>query len=45
MALMHRDINGRLGRMRELEGGAEDRFINCATCHRGSIDPRDALSR
>jgi hypothetical protein len=45
MAVMHRDINQRLARMSELEGSPEDRFINCATCHRGSLDPRDAQAR
>ena len=41
MATMHHDINQQLGRMTNLEGSAEDRFINCATCHRGSVDPHD----
>jgi hypothetical protein len=45
MAAMHRDINQRLARMTNLEGPPEDRFVNCATCHRGSLDPRDARTR
>lgn len=45
MAAMHRDINQRLARMANLEGSPEDRFINCATCHRGRLDPRDAHAR
>jgi hypothetical protein len=39
MAAMHWDINQRLVRMQNLESGPEERFINCATCHRGSTDP------
>jgi Photosynthetic reaction centre cytochrome C subunit len=41
MAAMHRDINQRLAKMQNLEGAPEERFINCATCHRGSTDPRE----
>ena len=41
MAVMHRDINQRLARMTDLEGSPQDRFINCATCHRGRVDPRE----
>lgn len=41
MAVMHRDINQQLARMEHLEGTPQDRFINCATCHRGRIDPHD----
>jgi hypothetical protein len=40
MAVMHKMINEQLGKMRDLEGKPEERFINCATCHRGAIDPR-----
>jgi hypothetical protein len=41
MAAMHWDINQRLGAMRHLKDAPEDRFINCATCHRGKRDPHD----
>lgn len=41
MARLHWDINRRLASMENLRGTADDRFINCATCHRGRIDPRD----
>ena len=40
MAVMHRRINDELAKMRNLEGKPEDRFINCAACHRGAVDPR-----
>jgi hypothetical protein len=40
MAMMHRLINQQLASMQNLEIAPEDRFINCATCHRGAIDPR-----
>lgn len=42
MAAMHKAINDQLGGMTHLEGAPQDRFINCATCHRGRLDPRDA---
>jgi Photosynthetic reaction centre cytochrome C subunit len=45
MAVMHRGINQQLARMKHLEGSPQDRFINCATCHRGRIDPRDPPAR
>jgi hypothetical protein len=48
MAVMHKMINEQLGKMRNIEPKPEERFINCATCHRGAIDPRlsaEALSR
>jgi hypothetical protein len=41
MATMHYGINQQLGRMENLEGSPQDRFINCATCHRGRVDPHD----
>ncbi len=37
MAVMHKDINDQLGKMRNLRGSPEERFINCAVCHRGTI--------
>jgi hypothetical protein len=40
MAVMHWEINKQLGKMQNLEGKPEERYINCATCHRGAIDPR-----
>lgn len=42
MAAMHRMINKQLREMKELEDPADQRAINCSTCHRGSIDPRDS---
>jgi hypothetical protein len=42
MATMHWDINQRLGKMENLKSAPEDRFINCATCHRGARDPNDS---
>ena len=42
MAAMHWDINQRLARMQNLTGAPEERFINCATCHRGATGPHDA---
>ena len=41
MAAMHREINKRLAKMRHLEP-QEIHVINCATCHRGHVDPKDA---
>lgn len=45
MAVMHHDINQQLARMKHVEAPPEDRFINCATCHRGRIDPHDPPAR
>jgi len=39
MALMHRQINQTLLKMQHLEAVGEDRFINCAVCHRGAVGP------
>jgi hypothetical protein len=40
MAVMHRSINTQLREMSELASTpAERRAINCATCHRGMINP------
>jgi hypothetical protein len=39
MAAMHKMINDQLGKMQNLEIKPEARFINCSTCHRGSINP------
>ena len=39
MAVMHKSINDQLGRMRNLRGTPEERFINCAVCHRGTTYP------
>ena len=41
MAEMHRGINQRLLRMRNLASDGEERFINCASCHRGSTRPQE----
>ena len=45
MAVMHHGINQQLARMEHLEDPPEDRFINCATCHRGRVDPHDPPAR
>jgi hypothetical protein len=45
MAMMHHGINQQLARMEHLEDSPQDRFINCATCHRGRIDPHDPPAR
>jgi hypothetical protein len=42
MAGMHRAINKELAKMSDLESDPEDRFINCGTCHRGSLRPQRA---
>ncbi len=39
MAAMHRMINEQLKKMQNLETKAEERAINCSTCHRGAINP------
>jgi hypothetical protein len=39
MAVMHRMINEQLGKIENLETKAEERAINCSTCHRGAINP------
>ena len=41
----HKDINDQLGKMRNLRGSPEERFINCAVCHRGTINRRGEGSR
>ena len=43
MAVMHHDINQQLSRMQNLVDPPDQRSINCATCHRGSINPRNAI--
>jgi hypothetical protein len=45
MAVMHYGINQQLAKMEYLEGTPQDRFINCATCHRGRVDPHDPPAR
>jgi hypothetical protein len=39
MAAMHRSINDQLAKMQNLEANPQGYFINCSTCHRGSVDP------
>jgi hypothetical protein len=39
MAVMHQIINDQLAKMQHVETTPEDRFINCATCHRGQVNP------
>jgi hypothetical protein len=40
MAAMHRRINQTLGSMKGLDSEPEDRYINCGTCHRGTLHPQ-----
>lgn len=41
MAVMHRMINQELGRMQHIKTPPDqNRAINCATCHRGQVNPR-----
>jgi hypothetical protein len=42
MAVMHHSINDQLRNMRNLEIPPADRLINCSTCHRGKVNPRQA---
>jgi formate-dependent nitrite reductase cytochrome c552 subunit len=39
MARMHRMINEQLQKMENLERPADERSINCSTCHRGAVSP------
>lgn len=41
MAAMHRQLNRELLKMKNLKGVGDERVINCATCHRGAVDPHD----
>src|SRR5262249_9835827 len=41
MAAMHAMINKTLHDMKEIDDPPDQRYINCSTCHRGSIDPRE----
>jgi hypothetical protein len=41
MALMHFSINQQLAKMHELDPNPQGHFINCSTCHRGSIKPKE----
>ena len=43
MAAMHYEVNQKLLAMRHLRGSGDERFINCATCHRGAVDPHDPV--
>jgi hypothetical protein len=42
MQVMHKSINDQLRQLQYLDIDADKRSINCAACHRGSIDPRAA---
>ena len=39
MATMHRLINDQLSKMQNLDPNPQGHFINCSTCHRGTVDP------
>jgi hypothetical protein len=41
MALMHFSINQQLAGMQELDPNPQGHFINCSTCHRGSVKPKE----
>ena len=41
MAAMHWNVNQALAKMENLEAAPDERFINCATCHRGRLDPHE----
>src|SRR5262245_739537 len=41
MAAMHWEINQQLARMQNLKSPEDERAINCATCHRGAVDPHE----
>jgi photosynthetic reaction center cytochrome c subunit len=42
MQVLHRNINDQLRKLEHLDIEVDKRSINCAACHRGSIDPRTA---
>jgi len=41
MALMHFSINQQLAKMENLEPNPQGHFINCSTCHCGSVKPKE----
>jgi hypothetical protein len=41
MAAMHFQINQQLAKMQNLAPNPNGHFINCSTCHRGSVDPME----
>ena len=41
MAAMHWSINQTLAKMENLEPAPDERLIDCATCHRGRVDPHE----
>ena len=45
MAAMHRTINQTLHDMKDLDDAPDDRYINCSTRHRGSVDPRETAAQ
>lgn len=40
MAVMHFAINQQLAKMQDLEPNPQGHFVNCWTCHRGSVKPK-----
>ena len=42
MQVMHKSINDQLSKMENLQP-RPDHFINCSTCHRGMLDPRQQI--
>jgi hypothetical protein len=43
MMAMNKVINERLRSLQNLEGKPEEKFVSCATCHRGQTDPNTGL--
>src|SRR5215472_13539891 len=41
MARIHFSINDQLAKMHELDPNPQGHFINCSTCHRGSVKPKE----
>jgi len=45
MAAMHAAINKTLHDMKEIDDPPDERYINCSTCHRGSVDTRETATQ
>ena len=42
MVALARTASERIATMEHLESPKDERFVNCTTCHRGAVRPRDA---
>ena len=40
---LNKAVNEQLRGLKNLEGKAEEKFVNCSTCHRGQVDPNAGL--